>query len=538
MTSSNGGSSTTSQTVLDGDAASVPSNPNYTGYLFQGWFTAASGGSLWDATDPVTEDRTLYAQWSLIPPDTHVVSFQSHGGSAEPDQSITDGDPVVEPTDPTRPGYQFDGWFTEEFDGDLWDFTTTITDGLTLHAQWTAIEWTVDFDSQGGSSEADQTVLDSFRATEPVDPTRAHYVFDGWYTDPTAGSLWAFDVDGVYTDTTLFAHWIAIDWTVSFEPAGGSAVGDQTVLDGNAASDPGVPTRAGYVFAGWFDAPVAGAAWDFAAGITQDTTIYAQWNEVWTVTFDSHGGSAVSSQDVTDGGTATAPADPVLAGFVFLGWDDDIDGGSPWAFSTPIVDDTTLHAQWAPIWTVTFASNGGSAVGDVDVQDGDSVDEPTEPTRFGYLFGGWFLLDDTAWDFGDPITEDTDLYAHWNPVQWLVSFDTQGGGIIGSQLVGTGALANFPGIPNRPGQTFLGWFTAPSGGVPFAFTLEAIGSDITLYAHWQAAAAVPVAPAGQALAATGADASRWAWLALALVAAGTVFQGLANRQRARQQSRS
>ncbi|MFC5469009.1 S-layer homology domain-containing protein [Cohnella suwonensis] len=139
-----------------------------------------------------------------------------------------------------------------------------------------ALAFTVTYNSNGGTAENSQPVAYGGTATEPVAPTKTDYTFRGWYAD--SGLTTAFDFATPITkDTTLYAKWTANRLTVSFESNGGTAVSSQTVTYESVATEPEAPTRTGYTFGGWHADSGLTTAFDFAAPITADTTIYAQW---------------------------------------------------------------------------------------------------------------------------------------------------------------------------------------------------------------------------------------------------------------------
>ncbi|MBQ2793605.1 MAG: InlB B-repeat-containing protein, partial [Clostridia bacterium] len=99
-----------------------------------------------------------------------------------------------------------------------------------------------------------------------------------------------------------------VNYTVTFDTDGGSAVEAQTVEEGATATAPEAPTKEGYTFAGWY---VGEAAYDFGTPVTADVTVKAAWTlNSYTVTFDSDGGSAVDAQTVAHGAIATLPEAP------------------------------------------------------------------------------------------------------------------------------------------------------------------------------------------------------------------------------------
>lgn len=143
--------------------------------------------------------------------------------------------------------------------------------------------------------------------------------------------------------------------------------------------------------------------------------------EMFTVTFDSRGGSMVDPVAVRDGDTVAAPVDPTRADHWFTGWYTDAATTQPFDFATPITSDLTLYAGWESqvigpeTRTVTFDSTGGSSVPAVTVEVGDTITAPADPTRAGYSFTGWFTdaAGTEAFDFATPVTSDLRLYAGW-----------------------------------------------------------------------------------------------------------------------------
>jgi uncharacterized repeat protein (TIGR02543 family) len=132
-------------------------------------------------------------------------------------------------------------------------------------------------------------------------------------------------------------------------------VADQSVAYQDLASAPAAPTRTGHDFAGWF---LGGSAYDFATPVTGPVSLTAHWTkQVYTVSFNANGGSAVASQSVAYLDLATQPAAPTRTGYVFQGW---FLGGSAYSFATPVTGPLALTAQWA------VTDTDGDGILDVD----------------------------------------------------------------------------------------------------------------------------------------------------------------------------
>lgn len=154
----------------------------------------------------------------------------------------------------------------------------------------------------------------------------------------------------------------------------------------------------------------------------------------FTVTFDSKGGSLVSSAEVIENNLATVPTTPTKAGYTLGGWyKDNTTFTNKWDFTTnKVTGNITLYAKWiadAVSCTVTYNSNGGTAVSTATEEVGKIIAEPTAPTKTGYIFGGWYKENTftTLWTFGtDIVSGDMTLYAKWKASETLVEFGTAG----------------------------------------------------------------------------------------------------------------
>ncbi len=309
------------------------------------------------------------------------VTFDSQGGSAVSSQTVTVGEKATKPTtDPIKDGYDFGGWYTNKdcTDGNEWNFDTdTVTTDITLYAKWTetttpeAPKFTVTFDSQGGSTVNPQQVEKDKTVPKPTDPTRSGYTFDAWYKESACTNKWDFSTDTVTENITLYAKWtekvtypIIKYYTVTFETNGGSEIANQTIASGKTATMPQTPTKNGYEFLGWFTDEDFNEVYRFATPVTEDITIYAKWkSDDYIVTFDSNGGSNVTSQTVENGKTATMPQDPTRSGYTFLGWFTDEDFSEVYRFTTPVTEDITIYAKWKSKSRSSGGGGGGSSSG-------------------------------------------------------------------------------------------------------------------------------------------------------------------------------
>ena len=352
----------------------------------------------------------------------------------------------------------------------------------------------ITFDTQGGSSVPAQAVAIGGTASVPETPTRDGYVFSKWTTDVAGEHEYDFATT-VSAPITLYAQWTEAK-TVTFDVQGGSEIAAQQVQTGKSAVRPENPERVGYAFAGWYtSADTSGSEYDFTAAVNDDVTLYAKWTpNMYAVTFDSQGGSAVDAQQVAYGGYATQPATPTRDGYTFVGWTTDAAGTTPYGFGMPVTGGITLYAKWddagATYHTVTIHLNDGDNYSSdlpqdmtLFVKEGEKLTIPdSAPSRGGYRFAG--LTSDeqrkTDYDAGTAVTADMTLYAKWVKT-WTVTFDTAGGSAVNSQTVDDGGVAVAPDpSPTRDDCRFTGW---QYDGKSYDFGSKVTG-DITLTAQW------------------------------------------------------
>ena len=135
-------------------------------------------------------------------------------------------------------------------------------------------------------------------------------------------------------------------------------------------------------------------------------------------------------------------------------------------------------------FTVTFDSNGGSAVGSVEVKSNGTVEEPNAPTRTGYTFEKWVKPDGTEFVFGtDTVTGNITLTATWRVNSYTVTFNTNGGSQVASQSVNHNGTASLPSQPTKAGQVFVGWYEDSDFSTPFDFSKKIV-QDTTVYARF------------------------------------------------------
>lgn len=267
-----------------------------------------------------------------------------------------------------------------------------------------------------------------------------------------------------------------IKYKVTFDADNGTTPTVVEVVKGKKVEEPKTnPEKSGFRFDYW---ALDDEMYDFDQPVEKDITLVAKWTELFTVTFDSAGGTAVASQSVAKNEKVARPTSPTKDGFIFKQW---LLNGEPFDFDEAVTGNITLVAEWEAVApdkvVVTFDANGGLAIDPVTIDKNSKLTAPDAPVREGFTFKQW-LLNGEPFDFDAPITENITLVAEWNEVE--VTFNTVGGTAIASRIVAKGSkLTDLP-TPEKQYFTFEKWLVE---GEEFDAD-SAITADIELYAQY------------------------------------------------------
>ena len=220
-------------------------------------------------------------------------------------------------------------------------------------------------------------------------------------------------------------------------------------------------------------APIAGR------GTTVLKVYYKRDNYAMTINYNGSG-EATKIVDVPFGATTGLYLGaPTWQGQAFTGW-------LPASLTTMPAQAVEFIAQWSlNNHTVSFNSNGGSAVADQTVGYGFQASEPTEPTKDDLVFGGWYSDSalTSAYDFATAGDGGSTLYAKWLR-SYTVSFDSNGGSEVADQKVNEGDKATAPSAPTKEGYVFSGWYSDSGLTSLYDFESKTVTANLTLYAKW------------------------------------------------------
>lgn len=385
----NGGATMASQSFFYDDSKNLTNNTFIrTGYTFAGWATTSTGDKAYDngqavrnLTSAQNGTVTLYAVWI---PNTYFVSFNSGVGSGSMNtQAHTYGaaQPLADNTFACT-GYSFGGWNTQA-DGTGLNYADkasvinlTVTGSVTLYAQWTADTYSLAFNSNNGvGSMNNQNFATGDSGTVSANRfVKPGYTFNGWNTKADGtGTNYAADTNLMSLDNlataspTLYAKWIANNYTVSFNANGGTG----SMTDQSFAYD--VPknltansfARGSDTFLGWSTSATAETA-AYANGQSVSNlstiadgrvTLYAVWRaNTYEVRFDGNGGSGdMLPQTIGRSDSAQLNTNAYTrTGYSFAGWNTNINGsGISYSNGQQVTNlpgdsasSITLYAQW------------------------------------------------------------------------------------------------------------------------------------------------------------------------------------------------
>ena len=541
----NGGTpATTTRVVVHGSTVGkLPVPPTRNNYTFNGWWTTADGGSQITSGQTITGNVTYYAHWSL---NTVTVTFESNGGSVEePTRVIGIGNSVGALPTPSRDNYDFVGWFTLPSGGTQIDASFKVSAEVTFFAQWKqqflteevgGYTWYYVLEGAGTARiykgakspavEPAPTGLITIPATlGGVDVTTiggdAFYECSGMTGVVIPATVATIASSAFYKCSGLTSLALPDGLTTIFDSAFSDCTGltDMTIpasVDdirnyaflrctglktvtyvGNC---PAAPTEAGkMIYTGTSETllesivSATATGWEaaLAAGTWQGRKIRAA-AQVVTVTFDPTGGSvSPTTKDLTYGGVYGVLPTPTRPNQRFLGWFTAKSDGTEVFADTQVQNSTahTLYARWAPptTATVTLDPNGGTVSPEsITVPVNSKVGDLPEPTRNGYRFDGWW----TEKTGGEQVSANRGVrnsvtfYAHWTQL-FTVTFNAAGGTPASTtRTVASGAAVGDLPTPERADWTFLGWFTAASGGSEIGASTTVSG-NVTYYAHWK-----------------------------------------------------
>lgn len=346
------------QNIEKGKVATNPTKqPTKDGYTFTGWYTDKECKNKYDFSTAVEKDITLYAGWEAIP---YTVTFDPQGGSPTPDsQQVEKGKVATEPTNPTKNGYTFTGWYTEKECKNKYNFSTAVEDNKTLYAGWEAIQYNITYVLNGGNNDSRNPSTYTKEDTVTFkSPTKENSTFLGWYENADFSGNPIGSISNRTGNITLYAKWKTNE----------------------------------------------------AENAKYKTEYYTEENGKYILRDTSEGEGKV-------GTSVTAVRK------TFDGYEENTTYNERKATGTVKADGSLVLKLYydKKQYKVTFDAQGGEEAkkGDLDdqtVKYNDKATKPTNPTKNGYEFEYWYYKKDgkeVQYNFDDPVTDNVELIAKW-----------------------------------------------------------------------------------------------------------------------------
>ena len=513
--------------------------PYRSGYTFLGWSeTPGATTAMYEPSERIsvdagTEEINLYDVWTITI-NNYVLHYNPNGGQGGPGDATGTNtgaqstyEFTISSTEPTREGYEFKGWSTDQNaqpgDADIMvageRFTVLHTGTTEIFAVWQELHfYTLAYDANGGqgapTGDTYKTVNDTYSVpiSSEIPTWDEFHVFLGWSdVGPEAvtanvmpGEPYTFKQTGT---TTLYAVWQELEgnvFEIRYHLNGGIDGPDVDTFVTVASSYPGTVSSVQpqwdeyHLFLGWaVEDGSSTVAYQPGSSITllkPVTDLYAVWQRLpmpFTLSFELGGGTWTSEDQtgttVEDTYEFTIPsAIPEREGFGFLGW-SATDGGAvayhPGESFVVTEQHSTLYAVWQEysLFTLSFDTGDGSAVSPLSGYSLDSYEftiPDTVPELEGFFFLGWAVSEGGSAEVqpGQRYTAtsiNTTLYAVWLPysvsIDFHLFFDAGDGTGAPSEMTtpSQNGQAAFT-IPSsdgmvRDGYVFTGWATYEGG---------------------------------------------------------------------------
>jgi uncharacterized repeat protein (TIGR02543 family) len=287
------------------------------------------------------------------------ITFDTNDGSVINPLSALQGTAITPPSNPTRTGYTFAGWFSDEALTNAYTFPATMpSSNVTVYAKWTINQYTITLNTNEGTSINPITQDYNTALTAPVDPTRTGYTFAGWFSDEALTNAYTFPATMPSSNVTVYAKWTINQYTITLNTNEGTSINPITQDFNTSLTAPVDPTRTGYTFAGWFSDEALTNAYTFPGMMpSSNVTVYAKWTiNQYTITFDTNGGTSINPITQDFNTSLTAPSNPTRTGYTFAGWFSDEALTNAYTFpATMPSSNVTVYAKWTiNQYTITY----------------------------------------------------------------------------------------------------------------------------------------------------------------------------------------
>ena len=391
--------------------------------------------------------------------------------------------------EPTKLNYNFAGWYTDSGLSVKFNTNSTVTENMSLYAKWTAVpvnermHEVLFVDDEGNQIGGTQLIKHNSKITlRPADPTKEGYEFDYWTYYDALNDRYAevkFTSFYVKEDTTIIAKFTINKYDVKLYTYASSYT-TQKVEHGAKLAKPKTPTNsdATKIFDKWVYKEDTATEFDFNTPITQNLELQVIWKTVYTTTYtvkfyDEGSSTALDTQKVESGKSASLPASPTKVGYTFTGWDVAEEDGD----YTNVTRDLNVYATYTlNKYTVKYINYDGEELTSQEINHDNSATEPTlelaqKLTRTGYTFMGWAINseDGELYDFNTLVKGDLELYAKFEINTFTVTFYDEDTLLETQSGIEYGGFATIPQTPTKAGNSFAGWYLDQEFTTEFEF---------------------------------------------------------------------
>ncbi|MGN1155738.1 MAG: InlB B-repeat-containing protein [Agathobacter sp.] len=477
----------------------------------------------------------------IYTPNKYTLYFNANGGTCSvASKQVTYKEAIGELPTPTRTGYSFVGWNTQangsgaEVKGS--DIYTTLGDS-TIYAIWVPNVYTITLDNQNATTSGTVVYYEKYDngnygdkacttlISTITNPTKTGYIFKGYYADN--GSCYVNE-NGVITsasntftkDTTLYAHWEPIQYTISYNPNGGigSMENSTAVYDKDVVLRPNTFSREGYTFAGWATSPNGSVVYennDSVKNLTsvngQTVTLYAVWNiNSYNVIYDywTNGGASATKGTVSVEYNANIDLSVSAAkpGYVFVGWNTDSNATTGLSSLKMPAHNITLYAIYKKVIVVSFVSQtmegivtNQKSITLYNKEEQVTVEVPEQGSWEGWTALGWTLstapdgsINASAGSFY--VCKDSLTFYGRYSKEITVTYDTNGASMVITpqhktrfyNAYGTYSNPSFviAAAPTLDNSSFVTWIDIESGNVYVPKNTVVITESVLLTAKW------------------------------------------------------
>ena len=530
----------TSYKVTDPNVTIQPMT--WPGYTFDGWydnqlFTGMPVSTLLTSAAPVG-NKHYYAKWTA---KNYNLAYRLNDSATQPANNPDAGfiSYTAEDADhtfgaPTRPGYTFLGWFTDQALTTAAPATLMTAQGDTnptvLYAKWSAprpysITYVLNDTTPAGHPASNPaTNPGGFDVTDPTinlqAPTRTGYTFLGWYADAGLTTPISSINPASAVNYTVYAKWSApnaynVQWTLNDTvPAGLTAANPNASLTSYTVEDADYTlrpaTRTGYTFENWYDnAALSGTPVTTLRTMdAEDKHYYAKWGNAlsYPITYVMNDSATSPASAVTPNSYTVEDADfalgiPTRNGATFQGWYDNaaFTGTPITTLHTADAEAKTYYAKWQLAnYSINYNLNPGTGIGtptnpasNVPSFTVDDAVQLAPPVRRGYT-GSWNLNGQTVTSIPAGTTGPQNLTANWTLNHYSISYDT--GETVNSPIQGLGTLPTSYTIedgtitlptPSRVGYTFVRWEKSSAPGVADNQITAQSDGEVSFKAVWE-----------------------------------------------------